>query len=188
MHRRRLLLSLAPALAAPLLVARAVAAPPSALISAVPGGIARIRLGGAAQPPRVHVGETRALVLREGDEWMAVVGVPLAAKPGSKVRVDAERAGGRRERFDVLVEHKTYASQHLIVTPAQVDLSADDLARYERERAHLDQVIRIFSDVPPQSLAMLQPTPGARSNSFGFRRFFNKQPRNPHNGMDISAP
>jgi murein DD-endopeptidase MepM/ murein hydrolase activator NlpD len=158
------------------------------LIAAVPGGIARIRLGDAPQPPRVHVGQTRALVLREGDEWTAVVGVPLAAKPGSKVRVDAERAGGKRERFDVLVEQKTYASQYLTVTPAQVELSPEDLARYQRERAHLDGVIRTFSETPPQSLAMLQPAPGVRSNSFGFRRFFNKQPRNPHNGMDISAP
>ena len=157
-------------------------------VSAVPGGIARIRLGGAPQPPRVRIGSDPVLVLREGDEWVAVAGIALTAKPGSKVRLEAEHADGKRERLEVQIEPKAYATQHLKVPPGQVDLSAEDLARYERERAHLQALLRTFSDSPPASLALREPAQGRRSSSFGLQRYFNDQLRSQHNGMDIAAP
>jgi murein DD-endopeptidase MepM/ murein hydrolase activator NlpD len=74
------------------------------------------------------------------------------------------------------------------VKPEHVDLSADDLARFERERAHLSSVLRTFTEDRLTNLRMLQPTPGKRSSSFGLRRYFNGEARNPHSGMDIAAP
>src|SRR2546427_31945 len=186
MSRRRFLLSLAPALVAPGWAARAWAATlPRA--SAVPGGVARIGLGASEQPPRVHLGGDRVLVMRDGDEWVAFVGIGLSAKPGSKLRVEAEQAGDRVERFEIAVAPKEYASQHLKVPPGQVDLSREHLPRYERERVHLSEVLRTFTDSAPATLAMLQPAPGERSSSFGLRRYFNGRARSPHNGMDIAA-
>jgi murein DD-endopeptidase MepM/ murein hydrolase activator NlpD len=185
-NRRRFLLSLAPALAASawLPCARAASAPRA---SPVPGGVARIALGALDASPRARVGTDRVLVAREGGEWVALVGIPLAAKAGSKMRVEVERAG-TIERFEIVVAPKQYAAQHLKVPPGQVDLSPEDLARYERERVHLAAVLRTFTDAAPATLAMLQPVPGPRSGTFGLRRYFNGQPRSPHSGMDIAAP
>ena len=187
MRRRRFLLSLAPALVAPAWAARAwgVTLPRA---SAVPGGVARIGLGASGQPPRVYLGGDRVLVMRDGDEWVAFVGIALGAKPGAKLQVEAEQAGGEVERFEIAVAPKEYASQHLKVPPGQVDLSKEHLARYERERVHLTEVLRTFTDSAPATLAMLQPAPGERSSSFGMRRYFNGQPRSPHTGMDFAAP
>jgi murein DD-endopeptidase MepM/ murein hydrolase activator NlpD len=187
MDRRRFIVSFVPVLAAQAWPSRAWASiKPRA--SRVPGGVARIRLGDAAEPPRARLGADRVLVVREGREWVALVGIALATKPGTRLHVDAELAGGKRERFTIDVAPKRYASQHLKVPRDLVEISAENLARHERERAHLDGVLRTFNVSPPATLAMLQPAPGRRSGSFGLRRYFNGEPRNPHNGMDIAAP
>ena len=187
MNRRRFLLSLPPSLLAPAALARESAAR-FPRTSPVPGGIARVRLGTAAAAPRARLGAERVLVVRESGEWTALVGIALAAKPGSRLQVEAERADGGVDRHEVTVAPKAYAAQHLKVRPGQVELSAEDLARFERERAHLAKVIGTFTEEPPSILAMAQPTPGRRSSSFGLRRYFNGEARNPHNGMDIAAP
>jgi len=105
--------------------------------------------------------------MREGGEWVAFVGVALSAKPGSKLRVEAEQAGGGVERFEIDVARKAYASQHLKVPPDQVDLSAEHLARYERERAHLSDVLRTFTDSPPVTPRHASARTRQRSSSFG---------------------
>jgi murein DD-endopeptidase MepM/ murein hydrolase activator NlpD len=187
MNKRRVLLSLVPALVAQAWAPCAWATTiPGA--SAVPGGVARIPLGASAQPPQARLRGERVLVLREGGGWVAFVGIALATKPGSKVQVQAEYPGGRSEQLEIDVMPKAYASQYLKVSPDKVDLSAEHLARYVREQAHLDGVLRTFTDSPPATLAMLQPAPGRRSSTFGLQRYFNGQTRNPHAGMDIAAP
>jgi murein DD-endopeptidase MepM/ murein hydrolase activator NlpD len=187
MNRRRFLLSLPPSVLASAAVASASTAQfPRA--SPVPGGIAKVRLGAAGNAPRVRLGAERVLVVRDGGEWVALVGIALATKAGTRLQVEAERTEGGVERHEITVAPKAYASQHLKAPPSQVELSPEDLARYERERAHMAGVLKTFTEEAPSSLAMVQPTPGRRSSSFGLRRYFNGQARNPHGGMDIAAP
>jgi len=154
--------------------------------AAVPGGVARVDLGPAPERPRAWADDAPLLVLGDAIVWTALVGIPLAAEPGTAhIRVVTD-AGERRLPYAIVP--KRYAEQHLKVAPRTVDLSPADLARHEREREHQQGVIASFSAPPTGALRMRAPCAGPRSDSFGKRRFFNGQPRNPHSGMDIAAP
>jgi murein DD-endopeptidase MepM/ murein hydrolase activator NlpD len=165
-----------PAVAAGLPVARSV-----------PGGVALVDLGPAPHAPRARFEGTPVLVTGGPSGWTAVVGIGLDTQPGEH-RVEVEYDGGIAERRAFEVAPFRYAEQRLKVEPGKVDLSPEDLARHERERAHLAGVTAVHSDERPRSLRFVQPTPGRRSSSFGLRRVFNDKPRRPHSGMDIAAP
>lgn len=154
---------------------------------AVPGGVALIPLGASPQAPRVHYGDLPVLVAGDSGGWTAVVGIALAAKPG-KASVVVAREGRADERRTFSIAPARYREQRLTVAPGKVDLSPEDLARYERERAHQADVIATFSEPAPATLAMSAPVQGERSPTFGARRVFNGQARAPHSGMDIPAP
>lgn len=155
--------------------------------SIVPGGIKILRLDdGGRSLPDVDADEHRALVVRNGDGWVAVIGIPLSAPLGPR-HVTVRDAGGRHE-IDFNVVDKRYASQSLKVPPRQVNLSKADLARVAEERIRIDHALERYSEPPPESLRLPQPVPGTRSSSFGMRRVFNGESRNPHSGMDIAAP
>jgi len=154
----------------------------------VPGGVATIALGASAEPPSVRVDNRPVLVVKDGTQWTAVVGIGLGAAPGPMtLQVQRSSHAQSNESLRLEIAPFRYAEQRLKVAPGKVDLSKADLARYERERVHLAAVAATFSETPPQTLRLLQPTPGARSSSFGLRRVFNGQSRNPHSGMDIAA-
>ena len=151
-----------------------------------PGGVARIALGESPSAPRVSFNGVPVLVLRDGTQWQAVVGLGLSQAPGSASLV-VRRPGEAETQVAFEVKPHAYAEQRLTVAPGHVDLSKADLARHERERTHLATVIASWSDGVPTTLRLQQPTAGTRSSSFGLRRVFNGQSRNPHSGMDIAA-
>lgn len=151
----------------------------------VPGGVALLELPPSETTPVVSFGGRKVMVLPTGQGWRAVLGLPLAQKPGV-AWVEVEQAGRKLQR-KVVVASKKYAVQYLRVAPKQVDLSPEDLVRVEREQLKLRAALTTFSAAPPATLRLAAPLDGPRSSSFGLRRFFNKQPRNPHSGMDIAA-
>lgn len=173
------------ALAVPTLAANSVTLPKSAL---VPGGIALLHLGPGERPPLVKLAGQRALITGSPESWTAVVGIPLDARPGMSLPIEVERTDGRAETLPIAVVNGNYTIQRLTVKQEQVDLSQGDLQRYERERIYLEGMRRTFSERVPASLRLVQPCKGKLSDSFGKQRFFNDQPRNPHNGVDIAAP
>jgi murein DD-endopeptidase MepM/ murein hydrolase activator NlpD len=156
-------------------------------VEAVPGGVVILDVGATSAPaPDVRYDEHRVMVLADGDRWRAIVGIPLAAKPGKQlVRIEAQGSEPRHKSFTI--GPKQYAVQRLKVPPAQVNLSKEDEERVAKERVRTDAALLSWSDPAPTNLRLSQPIPGPRSSSFGLRRIFNNESRNPHSGMDIAA-
>ena len=149
-----------------------------------PGGVAYLDLGPATgETPVVEFDGKRVLVANDDGHWRAVVGVPLSAEVG---RASVKLADGSALSFDV-AEH-AYLEEHLEVAKSYVSLSEENLARYQRERKVIDAALNNWRDVPLEEIALNSPVEGPRSSSFGKRRFFNDEPRNPHTGMDIAVP
>jgi murein DD-endopeptidase MepM/ murein hydrolase activator NlpD len=160
--------------------------------SLVPGGVALVPIQSAADdPPKVTFDGTPVMVLRREADWLAVVGIPLSTRPGP-VEIEVERRGARdadqAAGIELNIKPKQYVVQRLKVEPRMVDLSPEDLARTNRERPAIQAALATFTDEAPATLRLKQPVPGPRSSSYGLRRVFNGQPRNPHTGMDIAAP
>lgn len=151
-----------------------------------PGGVARITLGASADAPRVSYAGVPVMVVRDGTQWVAVVGIALAAQPGEAV-LDVKRADGSATALPFAIGPHRYPEQRLKVAPGMVNLSKDDLARADRESAHIKQLLATFSEPTPSTLRLTAPVAGRRSSSFGLRRVFNGERRSPHSGMDIAA-
>ena len=155
----------------------------------VPGGVAVVPLGAASEPaPTVHFQETHVLVARDGGRWHAIVGLPLTLTPGEyHIQVDAP--GNAKHRLPFKVSDKKYDSQYLTLQDKrQVDPTAEDLKRIKKDQEIIKRAFATWSARDIDDLGFDPPTIGRRSSAFGLRRFFNKQPRNPHSGLDIAAP
>jgi murein DD-endopeptidase MepM/ murein hydrolase activator NlpD len=155
--------------------------------SVVPGGVLTLAIDAPAeQAPSATFEGNRVLVLKADAGWLAIVGLPLSAQPGP-AELGVRIGDAPEVHIEFQITDKQYATQALKVAPGKVNLSKKDLARSEREHVRVSAALATFSEVPPATLRLLQPVAGVRSSSFGLRRVFNHEPRNPHPGMDIAA-
>jgi len=163
---------------------------------AVPGGVVLITVKvpaaatGGASLPKVYFGEAQVLVMPRDavhkDQWLAVVGIPLSQTTGpAQLRIAGLAAADVLQNFTVHPAH--YRTQRLTVAPSQVDLSSDDLKRVQGEHERIHAALATYSAALPATLRLHAPVAGARSSSFGLRRYFNGAARDPHSGMDIAA-
>jgi murein DD-endopeptidase MepM/ murein hydrolase activator NlpD len=157
--------------------------------SAVPGGVALLPLAqaGSGAAPIVTYDSNRVMVVKQAGHWLAVIGIPLSAQTGNASISIASGAGVAATTQNFQIGSKDYVTQRLTVARSKVDLSHPDLERVASEQAHLQSAMASFADQPPTTLRLAAPIPGARSNSYGSRRVFNGEARNPHSGMDIAA-
>ena len=150
----------------------------------VPGGIALVELGvNADQPrPRVQYMDRQISVLNRDGKWLAMVGIPLDTAPGTQ----ALQVNDTEIHFQV--SEKEYATQYLTITnKRQVNPNEQDMERITAERVRINKALASWSDSDPMARDFVPPVNGERTSSFGLRRFFNGEPRNPHSGMDIDG-
>lgn len=148
-----------------------------------PGGVAIVVVGdGNTDAPSVSMDGKPLLVMLRDQQWVAVAGIPLDTAPG-EISIDVD---GTETRVEI-AEH-AYREQRLTVeNKSFVEQNQEQLDRIFSERKIIDAVLTSFTATTVDELSLRAPVPGARSSSFGYRRFFNEQPRSPHKGMDISA-
>jgi murein DD-endopeptidase MepM/ murein hydrolase activator NlpD len=150
----------------------------------VPGGVAVVALDrGGGEAPRAYFNGDRVMVLKRGPQWVAVVGIPLDAKPGNyAVRIQDRKLG-------FTVRDKRYAEQRLTIEDKRkVEPTAEDLKRIRRESAIIHAALAAWHAKAQVPLQFDLPVLGPVSSPFGLRRVFNGEPRNPHSGIDIAVP
>jgi murein DD-endopeptidase MepM/ murein hydrolase activator NlpD len=154
----------------------------------VPGGIALVPLPpDIGSSPWVKYGKNRVMVVKNGEQRLAVVGLPLSTKPG-KQYLRLEQADGKPRTIAFQVDEKTYKTQHITIkNKRMVNPNKLDLERIGQEKKLIIAAFRHWDDSTGPTTRLRKPTTGPYSSPFGLRRYFNEQPRKPHSGLDIAA-
>jgi murein DD-endopeptidase MepM/ murein hydrolase activator NlpD len=156
--------------------------------AAIPGGVVILNLAPATEPrPQVSYNDKTVMVVTQDADWVAVVGIPLSAKPGEQ-RLIVEQAG---KTFSKLfqIDDKAYPTQSITIKDKRkVNPTNYDMKRINAETTRIREALRHWSDVATVPMNFIWPVEGEISGLFGRRRVFNGQPRKPHSGMDIAAP
>lgn len=159
----------------------------------VPGGIAIIPLDTESSvAPIVRYQGNRVMVTPDGkkqNHWLAVTGIPLSAEPGQHT-LEVERDGNQDSRkLNFTVKKKKYKTQHLTIkNKRKVNPNKKDMERIGKEKEKITSALANWRDSNEVNTDFVIPVKGRLSSPFGLKRFFNKQPRKPHSGIDIAAP
>ena len=153
----------------------------------IPGGIATVVVGDASKSkPHVRFNKRNIMTVKRNDEWIAVVGIPLSTKPGKQFLT--VKTDNKSKKLAFVVNDKKYRTQHITIkNKRKVNPNKMDMKRITKERPIIRSALKHWSETTDVSLKFIAPVKGIQSDSFGSRRVFNKQPRRPHSGMDISA-
>lgn len=155
----------------------------------VPGGIAIVPLNSASEPtPKAYFGKRRVLVRKNHAYWEAVIGLPLSLKPGQH-KLSLKLPAGKSITREFSVSAKKYETQYLTIkNKRMVNPTKKDIQRIIKEKKIIIASLKTWNDIPTVHSAFILPVKGRLSSPFGLRRYFNKQPRKPHSGLDIAAP
>lgn len=124
-----------------------------------------------------------------GKDWVTVIGVDLELKPGSYSGDVRVTKNGKVEHRAVTVSVKkvNFPTQRLQVADEYVELSKENTDRALKEAKELEEIHSTISGTALWNEPFIVPIPGGVGSSFGKRRVFNGESRNPHAGADLQA-
>ncbi len=153
--------------------------------SNVPGGIVIVPIK-SKDRPKVFFYDKKVMVVGETEDWKAVIGIPLKITLGEHKLKVISNGTEANHLFEVV--NKDYESQYLTIkNKRQVNPNEKDMLRISKERKLISKAKINWREIDNVPLNFIKPAKGPYSSSFGLRRFFNNQPRNPHSGLDIAA-
>ena len=152
--------------------------------SLVPGGVAIIDISEDSLA-EYRFNNKPVLVTSFNGALHAIVGIPLNTKPGEHY-IESRKNGAVKKKFFRVV-NKEYATQHITIkNKRKVNPYASDMERILREKKIKSKARATYTKKTVDTDFLL-PVEGIQTGSYGKRRFFNGQARQPHSGMDIAA-
>lgn len=150
----------------------------------VPGGVVILTLPeNYQQAPNVSFNNHRVLVMQQDKHWLAIIGIPLAAKLG-KNHITINKT----TQQEFIVNAKNYPQQNVTIKNQRlVHPTTEDLKRISQEKLKIQGVLSTWRPDNTVPLTFIWPVNGAVIGKFGVRRFFNNEPRAPHSGVDLKA-
>ncbi len=155
--------------------------------SSVPGGIVLLALSKNQVASSARYKNKKLATLHENARDYLLVGLSLGSKLG-KHTLTISNTSGQTEEISFYVKAKTYKSQHLTIkNKRKVNPYEKDMERILSEKKRKTRARKTWqADLAQTNFS--PPLDGRISGIFGLRRFFNKQARRPHSGLDIAAP
>lgn len=156
---------------------------------AVPGGVIVLPLASKLNHScSVFFQGRRIMVLSAPQHDYAIVGVPLATKPGN-YQINYTDRSEKILKQTFTIRAKAYPTQYLtIANKRKVNPNSSDLKRIEQEQVLINKIKNTWTETNRPQLAFNWPLTGRISSAFGLQRFYNGEPRSPHAGLDIAAP
>ncbi len=154
----------------------------------VPGGIVIKPLNiNTKDLPKAYFNKKQVMVLYHQQQWKAIIGLPLNTKLGTNwLLVSPANKKSYSVSFNVVDKH--YPEQHLTIkNKRKVNPIARDYTKIAQDSKRIKKAKNTFTNTNP-ILPFSLPVQGRESSQFGLKRFFNKQARRPHGGLDIAAP
>lgn len=156
---------------------------------AVPGGIAIVKISPTenSTKPQAWFNKKPVMLIQHNEVWYAIIGLPLTTAIGQQQLTI--KTGKTQRNIPFTVTDKEYEAQYLTIkNKRKVNPKSRDLKRINAESVRMRKAFNNFDEsVPLNKLQFSLPVEGIITSHFGLRRFFNKQARKPHSGLDIAA-